>query len=240
MANGLDGANVTAARRRAILVHCLGIGGQRIFAHLTETDTYATAVIALRNHFGPKRSVMMERCTFRQRAQRPGEGVREYITALHELVANCNFDELIRDQLIEKTNNPRVRERLLMEPDTLTLEKAIALTSRIEVAVNESLNIKQSEIRAADNTKFESPRVQAVQAKSHYPAAKLNRSIHTASNTRVQAPCDNCGYSSHVTGSAKCPEGANICRLYSKLDHFAKCCRSSRKGSAVGQMQQPN
>ena len=48
----------------------------------------------------------------------PGESVREYVTALHELVANCNFgqvsDELIRDQLIEKTNNPRVRERLLM------------------------------------------------------------------------------------------------------------------------------
>ncbi|KAI0238688.1 hypothetical protein LSAT2_010572, partial [Lamellibrachia satsuma] len=48
---------------------------------------------------------------------------------------NCNFgqlsDELIRDQLIEKTNNPRVRERLIMEPDTLTLEKAITLMSRI-------------------------------------------------------------------------------------------------------------
>ena len=70
----------------------------------------------------------------------PGESVREYVTALHELLANCNFgqlsDELIRDQLIEKTNNPRVRERLLMEPDTLTLEKAITLTSCIEVAVN--------------------------------------------------------------------------------------------------------
>ena len=127
MASGLDGANVTAARRRAILAYCLGIEGQRIFASLTETDTYATAVTALRNHFGPKRSVMMERYTFRQRAQRPCESVREYITALHELVANCNFgqlsDELIRDQLIEKTNNPRVRERLLMKPDTLTLEK---------------------------------------------------------------------------------------------------------------------
>ena len=112
----------------------------------------------------------MERYTFRQRAQRPGGSVREYITALHELVANCNFgqlsDELIRDQLIEKTNNPRVRERLLMEPDTLTLEKAITLTSCIEVAVNESLSIKNSETRATDSTKFETSMVQAVRAKS--------------------------------------------------------------------------
>ena len=166
MTSGLDGANVAAARRRAILVHCLGTEGQRIFASLAETDTYSTAVTALRNHFGPKRSVMMERYTFRLRAQRPRESVREYITTLHELLANCNFGqlsgELICDQLIEKSSNPRVRERLLMEPDTITLEKAIALTSRIEVAVTECLSIKQSDTPATDNTKFESPRVQAV------------------------------------------------------------------------------
>ena len=220
MASGLDGANVTAARRRAILVHSLGIEGQIIFASLTETDTYATAVTALRNYFGPKRSVMMERYTFRQRAQRPGESVREYITALHEVGANCDFgqlsDELIRDPLIEKTNNPRVRERLLMEPDTLTLEKAITLTSRIE-----SLSIKKSETRATDSTKFEPPRVQAVRAKSQYSAAKLNRSTHTATNTRVQVPCGNCGYSSHATGSAKGRKlaRAKTCRLCSKMNH---------------------
>ena len=133
MASGVDWANVTAARRRAILVHCLGIEGQRISASLTETDICATAVTALRNHFGPKRSVVMERYTFRQREQRPGGSVREYITALHEVVANCNFGQLdlILDQLIEKTNNPRVRQRIIMEPDTLSLEKAITLTSHI-------------------------------------------------------------------------------------------------------------
>ena len=195
---------------------------------------YETAVITLRNNFGPKRSVMMER--FRQRAQRPGESVREYITALHELVANCNFgqlsDELIRDQLIEKTNNPRVRERLLMEPDTLTLEKAIALASRIEVAVNESLSIKNSETRSTDSTKFETPRVQTVRAKSPYSAAKLNRSTHTATNTRVQlqAQCGNCGYSSHVTGSAKCPAMAKTCRLCPKMNHFASVADLPERG----------
>ncbi|KAI0208464.1 hypothetical protein LSAT2_006842, partial [Lamellibrachia satsuma] len=69
-----------------------------------------------------------------------------------------------------------------MEPDTLTLEKAIKLTSRIEVAVNEGLNFKQSETRATE-TKSESPKVQAVGGKSHYPAEKLNRSTHTPANT---------------------------------------------------------
>ena len=100
-----------------------------------------------------------------------------------------------------------------MEPDTLTLEKAITLTSRIEVAVIESLSIKKSETRATDSTKFETPRVQSVRTKSQYSAAKLNRSTHTATNTRVQVPCGNCGYSSHATGSAKCPARARTCRL---------------------------
>ena len=102
-----------------------------------------------------------------------------------------------------------------MEPDTLTLEKAItlSLTSCIEVAVKESLSIKNSETRATENTKFETPRVETVRAKSQYSAAKLNKSTHTATNTRVQVPCGNCGYSSHATGSTKWPARAKTCRL---------------------------
>ncbi|KAI0208436.1 hypothetical protein LSAT2_006893 [Lamellibrachia satsuma] len=70
--------------------------------------------------------------------------------------ANCNFrqlsDELIRDQLIEKTNNPRVMERLLMGPDTLTLEKATTRASRFEVAVNEGLNNNKISRRPGSQT----------------------------------------------------------------------------------------
>lgn len=41
---------------------------------------------------------------------------------------------MIRDQLIEKTNNTFVRERLLLEDDDLTLEKAVILACQIESA----------------------------------------------------------------------------------------------------------
>ena len=97
-----------------------------------------------------------------------------------------------------------------MEPDSLALDKDITLASRIKVALNER------ETWAIDTAKSESPRVQVVRAKSQYPVAKLNRSTHTATNTRVQAPCDNSSYSSHATGSAKCPARAKTCRLCSK------------------------
>ena len=65
---------------------------------------------------------MMERCVFHQLAQRPGRNVQADTTALRELLQNCSFrdltEEMIRDQLIENRNISRIRERLLMEPDT--------------------------------------------------------------------------------------------------------------------------
>ena len=36
-------------------------------------------------------------------------------------------DDMIRDQIIEKTSIPRIRERLLMETDSLTLRIAMKL-----------------------------------------------------------------------------------------------------------------
>lgn len=70
-----------------------------------------------------------------QRVQAPHESVRQYIAALRDLVTICEFgsnlDEMLRAQLVECTNNPRLTERLLLEPD-LTLLRAINLTTQIE------------------------------------------------------------------------------------------------------------
>jgi len=122
-ASGLN--TVAADRKRAILFHCLGTEGQRLAQSLEQIDTYDNAVTALENYFGPKKSVMMERYIFRQRAQKPGENIQQFTTA--ELASTCNFGvlqtELVRDQLIEKTCYPRIRERLLMEPLICCSEK---------------------------------------------------------------------------------------------------------------------
>ena len=41
---------------------------------------------------------------------------------------------MIRDQIVEKTNSSRIRERLLMEED-LTLDRAMAVARRTEAAI---------------------------------------------------------------------------------------------------------
>ncbi len=71
-------------------------------------DTYSSALSAIKDFFIPEVNVVAERYRFRQRSQRAGETTDQYVAALHELSATCKFgvmeDEMIRDQLVEKTN----------------------------------------------------------------------------------------------------------------------------------------
>ena len=67
-----------------------------------------------------------------------------YIAALCELCKHCRFDamdnpvdEMIRDQLIEKTNSGKVLEKLLMEQN-LTLDNAISIATSVEVACKDA------------------------------------------------------------------------------------------------------
>uniref|UniRef100_A0AAX7UF52 Retrotransposon gag domain-containing protein n=1 Tax=Astatotilapia calliptera TaxID=8154 RepID=A0AAX7UF52_ASTCA len=117
--------------KRALLIHCLGTEGQRIYSALPlATDDYEGSVKALETYFHPKVNVVAERYRFRQRAQAVGESTDHYVAALRELVKQCKFgameNEMLRDQLVEKTNNARIRERLLMEED-LTLDRALEI-----------------------------------------------------------------------------------------------------------------
>lgn len=132
------------ARKRALLLHCLGTEGQRLFYTLpNQGETLEAAVDALRAHFSPRRNIVGERHAFRKRAQAPHESVLQYVAALHDLAATCEFgsnsDEMLRDQLVENINNPRIRERLFLEPE-LTLQRAIALSTQIE-AVGEQAKV---------------------------------------------------------------------------------------------------
>uniref|UniRef100_A0A3Q2V0A0 Retrotransposon gag domain-containing protein n=1 Tax=Haplochromis burtoni TaxID=8153 RepID=A0A3Q2V0A0_HAPBU len=127
----IGGNDFATERKRALLIHCLGMEGQRIYSALPlATDDYEGSVKALETYFHPKVNVVAERYRFRQRAQAVGESTDHYVAALRELVKQCKFgameNEMLQDQLVEKTNNARIRERLLMEED-LTLDRALEI-----------------------------------------------------------------------------------------------------------------
>ena len=69
---------------------------------------------SLGDHFGSHTNIAVARFRFRQRQQQYGELVREYEACLRQLARKCKFgtmeNEMLRDQLIEKTNIPKVRK----------------------------------------------------------------------------------------------------------------------------------
>ncbi len=139
----LGHSDLAEARKCALLRHCLGQEGQRIFATLTlSDDKYVTATAALKAHFSSGRSRRMHRFEFRQRTQKSGETVSHYVSALRELARFCDFgvleDGLIVDQLIEKTSCNQLRERLLLEPDSTTLADALVIGKQLETALMEA------------------------------------------------------------------------------------------------------
>uniref|UniRef100_A0A8C7WWC8 Retrotransposon gag domain-containing protein n=1 Tax=Oryzias sinensis TaxID=183150 RepID=A0A8C7WWC8_9TELE len=103
---------------------------------------YATATAALKSHFCSGRSRRMRRFEFRQRCQQPGETVAHFVSALRELAKLCDFgtleDGLIVNQLIEKTSSNQLRERLLLESDSMTLADALVIGKQLESALAEA------------------------------------------------------------------------------------------------------
>ncbi|KAJ8339345.1 hypothetical protein SKAU_G00361310 [Synaphobranchus kaupii] len=135
----MDFADISDRRKTALLRHCLGTEGQRIFRALGSAGTYDEAVTLLTAHFAGKQRALLRRYKLRKRHQRPGESVLSYVTDLRDLARKCSYgalqDQIIRDQLIEGTWCEKIREKLLLEPDELTLDDAIAKAMQVESAL---------------------------------------------------------------------------------------------------------
>lgn len=139
-------------KKKALLVYNLGAEGRTILKTLSlevvstyvrdsdngdsaVIDEYASLVKTLDKRFNPKKNVVLERHKFLQRAQLPGESIDDFAAALRTLAISCNYrefrDEIIRDQLIERTSDKKIQEKLLATDDP-DLETALTLAKSIE------------------------------------------------------------------------------------------------------------
>ncbi len=139
--------DLSDARKMAILKHCLGMEGHRVFGMLGTVLQYRNAVTLLAGHFSAPQSALLRQLQFCQRHQLLGETVHQYVADLRGLATLCKFgalqDQMIRDQLIEHTNMEKLREMLLLEPDDLTLAKALQLAFQVESAADCTAQLKQ-------------------------------------------------------------------------------------------------
>ena len=236
-------------RRRALLLHCLGPEGQRVYHTLPPTVTpesgqeqgaadvgsYEEAFARLDKHFSPAVNVVAARYQFRQRAQRKDELVEDYVSALRELAINCEFgkfaDEFIRDQLVEKTPSERIRERLLIEP-ALTLQTALTITRQMESAARDARVIDSASATASTTEPVHAvgrapiPKVQQQKHRKKRNSASKQQNVSTPSNFTA---CYRCGKKSHKANDESCKAREAKCNTCGIKGHFAKVCRSRQQ-----------
>ncbi len=221
----IGGEKFSAERKRALLIHCLGTEGKRIYNTLPLTaDTYNGTLQALKQFFSPKLNVVSERYRFRHRAQAVGESTDHYVAALRELVKACAFGdmehEMVRDQIVEKTCMPRIRERLLLEPD-LTLEMTLTIARQIEAAVADAKVIAEGE----------SKQVLLIQKQINSRMQKSKQKSEPREDRRIKGQQQGyrCGSTYHLANDKSCPAKDCKCRMCGKIGHFSKVCKSSSK-----------
>ncbi|XP_070384417.1 uncharacterized protein, partial [Dermacentor albipictus] len=206
-------------QRKAILLHCLGAEGQRIYqmlhagtsaaapaapsaaalgaaAHdksvVAPPDEYDSALAALRHQFSTSRNVIIERHRFHRRSQHTGESVHDFVAALRELASHCSFasqDDAPRDQFVAGVASTRVRERLLLEGSTLSFENSVRIALQFE-QVAEELKELSASVEAISLRQRRKPSSHSSKKRNSQPAATLEQNL-TRSAGGSRAPQRN-------------------------------------------------
>jgi hypothetical protein len=229
LAIGFPDTEPMRPRKAALLRASLGTEGFRLYSSLTSDprETYDEAVTRLSAHFGQPASAIFSRAQFTRRQQRPGESVTSYVAALRELAAKCEspaaqLNERVRDQFAAWCSNDRIRERLLQEPATRSLDELLTLAVTLERAMAEAPALTNAD-RPVNRVNGSQP----VRGCKPQP-----RAMPSSAGTG----CSNCGASGHVARSPDCPAQGRTCRGCGRVGHYASCCRASQPS---GQLPQP-
>lgn len=229
-------------RRKALLLLCVGTWAHIQYLDLEELEVnvpqeskfpkYEAAVTRLKSRFLKKHGVAVARDDFHNRAQRPGESVAEFLASLRAMARDCEFENYspeaaILTQLISKTSNAKVRDRLLMEEEkTLTLEKAVNMAARIEQKGAESARLAQSggraRVGAMVDSDVEEDEIYAITTKGRTQARRQGPKTGDRRYGR-------CGARTHDSEFSACP---------AKNAKGMKCLKLGHYGDGQGRIQE--
>ena len=172
-------------------------------------------------HATPKKNTVFARYVFQERKQQNGEKFDTFVTDLRNLVKDCNYhkpEEMVRDKIVSGISSQEVREKLLTEGDTLTMEKAI------EVAI--TYETTQQHLRSMACGK--ETNVDLIQSRPRHPIQKgrhTQRGHDRQQSTSNVINCKNCGTQHRPR---ECPAYGQECLYCHKKNHWAKVCLSKR------------
>ena len=196
-----------------------------------DADNFDQVKAKLSTHFRPLQDSSLATYMFREMSQNKDETVDQFVTRLKEAANNCDFhnkESEIRAQILQKTNNKKLRRNIFKNPNW-TLNEVLT----------DARSLEQSELRATSMEQQQS--VPPIDDNAEREVNKLHRSrpTHAVSkqrhsnyshnyskptNSSSNNKCRNCGGNwPHKQG---CPAKGKECHKCSKIGHFSKACRS--------------
>ena len=173
-------------------------------------------------------NVPFERHLFRQLEQQVDETVDQFVCRLRQKSLSCDFakvDEAIRDQLIEKCRDARLRRKFLEKAGNAKLKEMQDIARAYE-AVEAQMRSMSATAPAAQ--------VNAVHGKDG-PAkenkwAKGSKGGKPKSGGFQDRRCYNCNRRDHLASDRQCPARGKTCRKCGDTGHFEVRCTKSENG----------
>ena len=159
--------------------------------------SYQDLVAAMKTHYRPTPSEIVQRFRFNSRFRHPGESVSMFVSELRSLAEHCNFENtlevMLRDRLVCGINDPNTQRRLLSEVN-LTFQKAFEIAQGLESAVQNLKTLQGSQVLPSE----EIHKVEKI-VSTHVSCYRCGKSNHSSFNCRFKtARCYNCGKFGHI------------------------------------------
>ena len=202
----------TNEKRVATLLSVIGDAGLDVYNAFEwsapeDSTKIANVLQKFEEYCNPKKNIPYERYLFNSRMQKTDESIDDYVTQLRLLADNCEFsqlkDSLIRDMIIFGTNDGKLKENMLREPD-ISLEKAMQMCRLTERAKEHHNTMTKQNIEEIDKI--------------------VKKRWDTNKTTNHQIKCKNCDLI-HASDRNKCPAQGKFCFTCKKPNHFSSVCR---------------
>ena len=226
-ANSIDEPN----KKKAMLLTVIGPTAYRLMRSLVapqklDEKTFKELVDAMKDHYCPKPSEIVQRFKFNTRARQPGESVSTYVSQLRSLAEYCNYgaslNNMLRDRLVCGINDMQIQRRLLSKKD-LTFETALEEAVGQETAARNVQTLQGTEAAVGEVVNEDSAVVRKVdrqRKQTHWPTSQ-------SQPFSGGGECFRCGQRGHT--AAKCRFRTAKCHQCGRIGHIRSQCRSQLK-----------
>ena len=216
--------NIKADERKKALM--LYYGGEELVSiyetlDVKPADTFEVAKQHLNKFFEPKVNLTYETYHFRNLVQGEDETIDKYVTRLKEAASRCEFHDVtreIKDQVVQKTSNDRLRRKALR--DDPSLDNLLAAARAMELSSAQAAIIEEER------------KVNKVGKPGKY-SSRREEKVSKQYDGYTNKMCFSCGEDfPHKGGRKGCPAQGLKCGNCGKYNHLTKMCKS-KKTNAV-------